>query len=374
MQDYYETLQVHPRADPESIHAAYLRLRERYDTTKLEGVADEIQALARQRRDAIERAYTVLGDTQRRAAYDAELALRAGTSAGEPEATATADDDDDLIDYRPLAPARRQERPADFNSQPTLAPGQLRAQGHKARGRTPGDRPNGGMPAWIAPALIVAIATFGIVLVTLMTTMLNTPAPTTSTGGPQVIDPNAPTVAPTTSIVEIANQFEAQIAAAKQVASQVPDNANAWVELGNTLYDSVVVVRERLERGDPQAQAIYVERLPRWLEAAEAYRKALAINAVDAAARADLAASLCYYGEGVNDPAYVQQGIDEAERAITDQPEEGRALLSAGLCYALADPPQTPKALEQWQRLVVLPNADPSLIFQARQLIQQYSR
>src|SRR4051812_1876972 len=74
MQDYYETLQVHPRADAPAIEAAYARLRELYDPAKLEGAADELVDLARAKRDAIEHAYAVLGDPVRRAAYDEEQA------------------------------------------------------------------------------------------------------------------------------------------------------------------------------------------------------------------------------------------------------------------------------------------------------------
>jgi curved DNA-binding protein CbpA len=75
MQDYYEILQVHPRADATAIEAAYARLRELYDPAKLDGAADELVDLARAKRDAIERAYAVLNDTIRRAAYDEEQAV-----------------------------------------------------------------------------------------------------------------------------------------------------------------------------------------------------------------------------------------------------------------------------------------------------------
>lgn len=368
MQDYYETLQVHPRADREAIRAAYERLRERYDPAKLADAADELQQLARRRRDEIERAFTVLGDEQRRAAYDHELAERA--TAAPPAAVAAVDDE--LIDYRPLPPARRQERPAGFNAQPALSPTQTRAAAPAQRGRAVGQ--GGQLPIWLAPALVVAVGTFAIVLVTLLTTTLGAPQPTTATGGPQVIDPNATAPAPTPSFEQIANQFEGQIVAARQVANDAPTNPNAWIELGNSLYDSVVVVRERLNSGDPAVQSTYVERLPRWLEAADAYQKAVDLTPQNAVARADLAASLCYYGQGINDLSFVERGIGEAQRAAADQPEEGRALLSLGLCYAFSEPPQTPQALEQWQKLVVLPNADPSLVFQARQLIAEYGR
>src|SRR5688500_4386943 len=72
-QDHYETLQVHPRADAAAIEAAYARMRQLYDPARLNGAADELVALAREKRDTIERAYAVLSDPARRATYDAEL-------------------------------------------------------------------------------------------------------------------------------------------------------------------------------------------------------------------------------------------------------------------------------------------------------------
>ncbi len=364
MQDYYELLQVHPRADAEVIQAAYERLRVRYDPARMEGAADELQQLARQRRDEIALAYTVLSDRERRAAYDSERAARATVEA---QASGTDGTAEQVIDYRPLPPARRQERPEGFNAQAMIAvPHQ--AGSAATRGRSTGRK----QPMWLVPSLLVAVATFGIVLGTLLSTALS-PQPAAS-NGPQILDPNATAAAPTPTFDEVVNQFEGQLVAARQVAAQVPDNPNAWTELGNALYDSVIVVRERLDRGEPTAQTLYVERLPRWLEAADAYRKALALEPGNSVARADLATSLCYYGQGINDQSYVQQGLAEAQQAVTDNPEEGRALLSAGICYILGDPPQTEQALEQWQRLVVLPGADPNLVFQARQLVQAFGQ
>jgi tetratricopeptide (TPR) repeat protein len=367
MQDYYETLQVHPRADAEAIRAAYDRLRERYDPAKLEGAADELQNLARRRRDEIERAFAVLGDPERRRSYDLDLAER----GPRPVQAQDADPDTpdwELIDYRPLPPANRQERPEGFNPQPMLPPRQAR----RAAGRSVAAASG---PTWIAPALIVAAATFAIVLVTLVTTVLNNPqALPANPNAPQVLDPNATAAPPTPSATEVIGQFEGQIVAARQVAERAPENPNAWLELGNALYDSVIVVRERLSSGDQGLQNVYVERLPRWLEAADAYKKASDLQPTNPVARADRAASLCYYGEGANDQGYVQEGLAEAQRALQDGPQEGRALLSHGLCLALSDPPQTQQALEQWQQLVVLPGADPGLVFQARQLIAEYGR
>src|SRR5438128_9384731 len=83
-QDYYEILQVHPRADADAIAASYQRLRELYDPARLDGAADELIELARQRRDAIERAYAVLSDPVRRTAYDQEQAALAPAKDARP--------------------------------------------------------------------------------------------------------------------------------------------------------------------------------------------------------------------------------------------------------------------------------------------------
>lgn len=367
MTDYYQILQVHPRADAEAIRAAYERLRQRYDPSMLEGAADELVELARRRRDEIERAYTVLGDPERRAAYDAEQAERANGAIAEAEPLTSAAPDDEALDYRPLPPARRQERPKGFNAQPTLP----RTQAARRAGRRAG--PANSMPGWMIPALIIAGATFAVVLVTLITTLSNAPAQQQAQSGPTIIDPNAPVATPTTA--EIVNRFESQIIAARQVAEQMPDNANAWIELGNALYDSAVVVRERLGgAGDTELQGLYIERLPRWIEAAQAYERALALQPENGVVRSSRAASLCYFGADTNDQSYVAQGIAEAERAMQDSPDEARVLLSDGLCRVSAEPPQIEAALASWQKLVVLPDVDPNLAFQARLLIEQYGQ
>lgn len=364
MQDYYEILQVHPRADAESIRAAYEHLRERYDPAKLEGAADELQELARRRRDEIERAFAVLSDPERRRRYDEELATRRAAAVQDH----TAIEEEEELDYRPLPPAHGKERPPDFNPQPTIR----RKIARRRDNRVTQQR---SLPSWAVPTLIVAVSVFGIVLTTLMTAVLSVPPTAMPLGAPPEFAQRGPAATtPTPDVNAIINQFEGQIIAARQVAQRVPDNPNAWIELGNALYDSVVVVRERLGSGDQRLQQVYIERLPRWLEAAEAYRKAIELTPNNAVARADLAASLCFYGKDTNDPEYVRQGLAEAERALRDGPEEGRALLSKGLCLVFSDPPQTQQALEQWQRLIALPGAEPGLVFQARQLVAEYSR
>lgn len=366
MTDHYETLQVHPRADNEAIRAAYQRLRERYDPAKLSDAADELQELARRRRDEIERAYTVLNNAALRAAYDDELAERARDGAVQPTVADERTGGDEELDYRPLPPARRQERPKNFNAQPRLARNSVRVAGRRVE-------PTARLPLWVVPTMLVAAAVFGIVLATLITTVLNQPPQVAQQTGPSILGAaSEPTVAPTPNTEEIINRFEGQVIAARQVTKQVPDNPNAWLELGNALYDSVVVVRERIATGDEQLQSVYVERLPRWLEASEAYRKVLELQPANVVARADLAASLCYYGVDVNDQSYVTQGLSEAAQALQTDSEEPRAMLSQGLCFVSANPPQTQQALEQWQKVAALPDVDPGIAFQAQQLIAEY--
>src|SRR5436190_9187528 len=157
--DYYETLQVHPRADADAIDAAYARLRELYDPARLDGAADELVAMARTKRDAIERAYAVLGDPTRRAAYDEEhAAIRGDRETGRqgdqsisssPPLLVSLTGEEEPLDYRPLPAARRTERPRGFDAAPVRAPA-------RAHGRTVGRT----MPrAWAAPAaLVVALA------------------------------------------------------------------------------------------------------------------------------------------------------------------------------------------------------------------------
>lgn len=86
MTDYYETLQVHLKADAEAIRAAYERLRQRYNPATLEGAADERVELTRCR-DELERAFTMLGDQARRAAHDgADISEQSYTAQGLGEA------------------------------------------------------------------------------------------------------------------------------------------------------------------------------------------------------------------------------------------------------------------------------------------------
>ncbi len=367
MQDYYEILQVHPKADMDTIRAAYTRLCERYDPQQLEGAADELVALAERKREDIEQAYAVLSDEQRRADYDRQLATpdtappnAAAAPASAPPPTSTDEAyEDDLIDYRPLPPAQNQERPRDFNAQPYLSKEELQQQ-HTRQNKQR-------MPFWGGPAMVAAILTFVVGFTSLIITNGGgpRPAPIEETQPGDTVQQGQQQQM---SQADIAHQFEDQIVQARQVTEQVPDNPNAWINLGNTLYDSVAIVKEHL----PDSET-YEAMLPRWLEATEAYERALELDPTNATVRSDLAVSLCHYGTGTDDQEYVKQGLQEAQQAASDDPEDPRVLLNLGTCLVSTNPPRTDEALQQWRKILVMPEAADGVVMQAERLIAQHS-
>jgi DnaJ-class molecular chaperone len=62
---YYDLLKVDRRAGPEGVRAAYRSLAQRYHPDKRPGSADAVRVMA-----ALNEAYAVLSDPQRRASYD----------------------------------------------------------------------------------------------------------------------------------------------------------------------------------------------------------------------------------------------------------------------------------------------------------------
>jgi curved DNA-binding protein CbpA len=352
MQDYYETLQVHPRADAAAIEAAYARLRELYDPARIDGAADELVDLARQKREAIERAYAVLSDPARRATYDEEQAaiaptkdeglrtederpvLRPSSSVLRPERS------EEALDYRPLPPAGRAERAKGFDDQPVRSAAPARQPG-RATSR-PAERP------WVVPAAL-ASALVLIVAASLALTGGGGPPPVPATPTPSQFD-----------------AFEASIPQAQQATQQNPTSAQAWIDLGNVLYDSAQVVRE-----SAPDSPIYQQRLGRWLEATNAYSQALALAPNNASVRADMGASACFYGAGTGDQSFVRDGTDEVRRAAQDAPDDERVLLSLGHCLVSSQPPQTDKAIESWRRIIALKPSSP-IATQAQLLITKY--
>jgi curved DNA-binding protein CbpA len=360
MQDYYEILQVHPRADAAAIQAAYARLRELYDPARLDGAADELVDLARQKRDALERAYAVLGDATRRTAYDEEQAslrenreprtenqdttngsrssvLGSGRSSSSIEALPQPDQN---LDYRPLPPALRAERPKGFDNQPLRPAAPARQPGRVIIRQ--------GRRAWVAPAAL-ASALVLIVAVSLAVTGGGGPPPAPATPTPSQFD-----------------AFESSIPQAQQAAQQNPTSAQAWIDLGNVLYDSAQVVRE-----SAPDSPLYQQRLGRWLEATNAYSQALALEPDNASVRADMGASACFYGAGTGDQSFVREGTDEVRRAAQAAPDDERVLLSLGHCLVSAQPPQTQEAIASWQRIIKLKPSSP-LAQQAQMLIAKY--
>jgi curved DNA-binding protein CbpA len=349
-QDYYETLQVHPRADATAIEAAYVRLCELYDPNRLDGAADELVSLARAKRDAIEHAYMVLSDPARREVYDQEQAAGGPTKdegrrtedertdAGIRPSSSVLAQIEEPLDYRPLPPAGRAERPRGFDAQP------VRAQ-VRAHGRTVG-RAN--QRAWAAPAAL-AIALALIVVASLA-----------MTGG------GGPPAAPATPTPSPFDAFEASIPPARQATQQNPTSSQAWIDLGNLLYDSAQVVRE-----SAPDSPIYQQRLGRWLEATSAYSQALALAPDNASVRADMGASNCFYGAGTGDQSFVRQGIDEVQLAAKDAPTDERVLLSLGHCFVSTQPPRTAEAIASWQQIIKLTPSSP-LASQAQMLIAKY--
>ncbi len=366
MENHYETLQVAPDADAATVAAAYTRLRAQYDPARLAGAADELVQLAAQKRAAIERAYAVLSDPQRRTSYDTERAEQAAQEALTAAAAPPDLTDDDLIDYRPLPPAKRQERPRDFDAQPTLPLTQAARQAGRAAGTTPQ------RPLWLMSSVVAAMLTFGVMLTSLLLTgggrpQVAAPPNTGAAAAGSANDQSQQPPAPTMTMDEIVAEYEAQVVTARQVANSLADNALAWRRLGDALYDSVQVIREK----DPDGE-LYQERIPRWLEASEAYATALELDPDNPATLSERGVTQCYYGAGVRDPAYVQRGLDDTQAAARAKPDDGRILMNLGICLISSDPPQTEAARAQWEAVLALPAAEVGVTRQAELLLEQY--
>lgn len=83
MPTYYDVLQVERDATPERVRAAYRKLAQKYHPDKMPGNANAARAMA-----AINAAYEVLSDAQRRAEHD--LWIRRAERASRPAPTVAA--------------------------------------------------------------------------------------------------------------------------------------------------------------------------------------------------------------------------------------------------------------------------------------------
>jgi DnaJ-domain-containing protein 1 len=361
--DYYELLQVHPKADLEAIQAAYERLRVRYAPDKLAGAADEIVELAQTRLKQIDEAYRTLSDSRLRAAYDAKLA----------EETDDLDEDDDYdqaedeLDYSALPPAGRQER-AKNSHKATSAPIKKTKRGRRQASRSEQELPNWLMPSLIGAGVIALIATITFIAAAQAIPGTDT---RTSAGNVAAATAQVPVAATPDQATLLAtfNQFEDAITQAQVKANSAVPSADAWIQLGHLLYDSTQVVREL----QPDS-AIYQERIPRWLAASEAYARALELQPANPSIRSDRGVSLCYYGEDMEDQSYVQQGLAEAEQAANEAPTDPRILYNLGVCQVTIQPAQTEKALESWAKVASMSADAPSLATQAQLLIEEYNK
>lgn len=339
-QDYYELLQVHPRADADALAAAYARLRDRYDPAHLDDAPDELRELARQKRAAIEHAYAVLRDPDQRAAFDAQIAA---SSATESPATTTSPPTADTrtYDYRPLPPAGRAERPRQFDTQPMQ---------HTRPEPPPHARRRPPHPLLVFAAIMAIALSFTLGL----TNRSATPVPPTPTPEPAA---------------DLFDQFEALIPKAQAATEQNPTSAQTWIDYANILYNSAEIVRENM----PESE-LYRARLPRWLQATEAYSRALTLDPANAGVRADLGVSACFYGAGVGDQNSIRRGLAEVQHAVQAAPNDPRILLSLGHCQINTQPPQTQAALDSWQKVIQYAPADSPLVPQARALIAHYQQ
>jgi cytochrome c-type biogenesis protein CcmH/NrfG len=242
-----------------------------------------------------------------------------------------------------LPPARRVERARGFDAYPLRQP----SAGRQAAGKV--------ASRWTAP---LALAGMLVLIVAVSLGM---------TGGGTA--PAAqPAVGPTPTPSPL-DAFEAQIPAARQAAQQNPNDPNAWIDYGNMLYNSAEIVRE-----NAPDSPLYEQRLPRWLEATQAYSRALTLDPGNASVRGDLGVSTCFYGVAMSDQALVRTGTSEARRAAEAAPDDARVLLNLGHCLVSAQPPQAQEAIAQWKRAAEVAPPGSPLATQAQQLISQYSQ
>ncbi len=320
----YDVLQVAPSASTDEIAAAYERLRTMYDPDRLQGGPPEFEALARQKRAELDAAYAVLGDTTRRAAFDQQ---NSGASNG--QAT--------VLDYRPLPPARGQERSARVAQAETQ-----RAERIVRRA---------GVRGWL-PGALVALGGLAFVLLLIFSNVR-------ANGSPEALA--------TPAITSVQLRFTPSQIEQFRRAAEVSNTAETWTALGNALFDNLQTLRENVPQS-PQYQGA----LAQWLEAAQAYEQALALEENEVV-RSDLALTLWSYGTDADDEASRQRALAETEQAVERGVSESRALINYGLVFAGSDPPRIDDAAALWQRVIdVAPDTQEAA--RAQQLLQNYGR
>lgn len=301
--ELYARLQVAPQASPQEVEAAYQRLAGLYSPARLQDAPAEFQELGARRRADLAEAFAVLRDPLARAEYD--------RSPSGPPAI-------EMIDYRPLPPAGKRERPSPSVPLPAVTP---RADRVVAGKRSP--------RSLLAPLVTILVVFAILLLVALSGVRVQSGRAALAT--PAIPDLTLPYSSP--QVQEARRQAE---------ASQNPED---WMALGNMLFDNVMIMRERAPLS-PQ----YVGALPQWLKTTAAYSRALELGA-GPVARADLAVAYLYYGLGADEPAAINEATAQIEQARKDGPDEPRVLLNYGLVMVGLNPPREADAIAAWRRL-----------------------
>jgi tetratricopeptide (TPR) repeat protein len=241
----------------------------------------------------------------------------------------TAEPDTETIDYRPLPPRRAGEEPRP-----------IAGESRRARG----------LNGWLllATALLAIGALTGWLV--WKGTRVVTEAP------PQAMPLFASTILaeiPDAATRDQILSLDATAAQARAAVAQTPKDPGAWVVLGNAHYDFIQTIYEAAPGGEA-----YPQNLSRWLEASDAYSQSLALDPFQPVVRSDRGLALIRYGLGFGSPAYVAEGLAEAERALSEDDQTLQVLVNVGRAYALASPPRTAEARALWQRIIELaPNS-----------------
>jgi len=326
--DLYALLQVPKEASSEQIADAYRRLQDMYSAERLAEAAPEFQEQAAAKRSELETAYQELSDPGRRALYDRR--------SGVVEAPA------ETLNYRPLPPARRQERDAGSGGRET-APRTVPAGARE------------GLRGWVAP-ITVAVVALGVLLVIVLSGV-RTFGGATAVPTPALLVGGQPLALPY-SVADIQRL---------RAAAEEENTAAAWTEYANARFDNLQTLRENAPQS-PQ----YRNVLGEWLDVAAAYDSALA-HGDDAVLRSDRAVALFNYGVDAPDPERRAAATAEAVQAAASGVSEPRAALNYGLILALSQPPRAAEAVALWQSIVDSAPQSPEAE-RAQALIEVYGR
>ncbi|GAC1385766.1 MAG: DnaJ domain-containing protein [Herpetosiphon sp.] len=358
--DPYEVLAIPHNANPAEVAAAYERLRSVYNLERFVDGPPGLLAEAAAKQAELLAAYQTLNLT-RMAAETASgdvvgshvLHVKAGAQQiqdavqgddsstdrpADPAGAATwpprlADPRDQFLkapgpqlelDFRPLPPARRAERPPR---------GQLRVA--EANGETGAEQRTPlaiGMktPPWLA-LLVLA----GLTL--LLFAAVSLPGVRTSTRSEALATP---------AIADVRLPFTpTQIEEKRRAATSQP-SPESWAAVGDALFDNLETMREAAPLSSQ-----YLNAASQWNDAAEAYRRSLAMHD-DPIVRSDLALALVYGGDATNDGAKVAQGRLEAEQAKRQAPDQARVSVQYGLMLVALNPPRIEEAVATWRQVV----------------------